>query len=457
MRIPCRSLRAICLPGLALFTLFACFADGPVQSTSELQELEYNRWLLSKLYLYPDELISADSLDRAILWLQQRNAPIPDNLKNLTDEDYLGVAWMYALLSDIHTRYVPPMYANAQQHQDTSTTVTGALGVELLLYPDSDSLSLQIRFVYPQSPAEQAGLKRGDWVYTLEDSLLSGPGAGEMFNRISQGKQTVSFRVIRQEDTLAYQVTKGFVWVPTVLVDTIQGVPVFELREFVRESVPGGGSSYEFRQALKQNAQAPAVVLDLRGNPGGEVRECLAMANEMVDQGTLIYLIYHSFDGRGMRTTDTLRQDAVSGGEGVHQSFVLLADQYTASCAEIFIAAVQENRSDIPVVGTRTYGKAVGQSRWSTPAGGLAVITNLEIRTPKGNDYQGIGLIPSVLVDSAMILHRGIEIAAQKGVSLPKRILSDKMQKPFSIIFESAIKKRKSSSGAWWLMGDNNE
>ena len=73
---------------------------------------------------------------------------------------------------------------------------------------------------------------------------------------------------------------------------------------------------------------------------------------------------------------------------------MLLANSGSASCAEIFAAAVTE-LADIPLVGLTTFGKGIGQSSWSTPAGGLATITTLEFYTPKGNSYHKKGLKPS--------------------------------------------------------------
>ena len=63
------------------------------------------------------------------------------------------------------------------------------------------------------------------------------------------------------------------------------------------------------------------------------------------------------------------------------------------SCSEIFIAAVTET-TDIPLVGSTTYGKGIGQSMFLTYNGGLATITDIEFLTPKGNSYHKVGIVP---------------------------------------------------------------
>jgi C-terminal processing protease CtpA/Prc len=91
---------------------------------------------------------------------------------------------------------------------------------------------------------------------------------------------------------------------------------------------------------------------------------------------------------------------AQSGDAGEKGKFVALVNKNSASCAEIFAAAIQEG-AGIPIAGTATYGKGIGQSTWKTPAGGLAIITNLEFLTPKGNSYHKIGISPDYTCESA--------------------------------------------------------
>src|SRR5690606_34635775 len=85
---------------------------------------------------------------------------------------------------------------------------------------------------------------------------------------------------------------------------------------------------------------------------------------------------------------------ATPGGAGAGRSFVLLADEGTASASEIFIAALRENLG-APLVGSRTYGKGVGQASINTPGGGIAIVTYGTARTASGADYNGVGLAPT--------------------------------------------------------------
>ena len=145
------------------------------------------------------------------------------------------------------------------------------------------------------------------------------------------------------------------------------------------------------------------------------------MADLFVKQGTLSTRKWYAFSADGKRTEYNTRTDASAGDPGEGGKFVLLANNGSASCAEIFAAAVTE-LEDIPLVGITTYGKGIGQSSWSTPAGGLATITTLEFITPKGNSYHKKGLVPQYRCEGGASIACAIEAAeAHFGKALKKK------------------------------------
>jgi len=361
--------------------------DNPLKPVPQPDELLYNYWLLSRLYIHADtELRPIDQYD--------------------------GISALYAGLSDPYTRYVEPQKADEQRHRDTSTAVSGGVGVELAWVIREDSLRLQIHRVYPYSPAENAGLRKGDRLLSVNGLILNHDSAYVVFRRERQAVQRLELVVLRGADTVTVDLLQGMVYVPTVFSDTLDGVEVIQIREFSRNTLPGQSTSDELRVMLERDTSSAVRILDVRGNPGGEIGVCLNAADEFVADGKpLLHLVVRGFDGRGRQKIDTAHFMAHGGGAGERGAFLILIDSTSASCAEIFAAAVRENRPDVRFVGTRSYGKGIGQSHWNTPAGGLASITNLEIRTPLWNNYHGRGLPVDVPVDSGDILHKALELS----------------------------------------------
>ncbi|HSQ40892.1 MAG TPA: S41 family peptidase, partial [Fibrobacteraceae bacterium] len=186
---------------------------------------------------------------------------------------------------------------------------------------------------------------------------------------------------------------------------------------FVRSSIKDGGSLLELQRALDSTQGMGTRVLDLRDNPGGEVSVCEAMADEFLSAQPMIYRIYHSFDSRGQARVDTLIDSAGDGGAAEGEQVILAVDSGTASCAEIFAAALRDNQEKPALlVGTHTYGKGIGQSHWATPAGGMAVITSLQFQTLEGIAYHGTGLLPDVEASDAAMISTAVALAQTNSV-----------------------------------------
>lgn len=190
---------------------------------------------------------------------------------------------------------------------------------------------------------------------------------------------------------------------PSVFVHQLEsGFSLIQVTEFLRVSIEKvysdtAGTWREFRNALRETEGDSVTLIDLRNNPGGSVAICLAMADELVPEGrVLIASENHASPWSG----EPLFQTTVStaGGLGENRRFLFLANNWSASCAELMLAAVRGNRDD-RFVGTTTYGKGIGQSLWTLPDGGMLRATSLRFWGPDGGSWHGEGLHPDVVVE----------------------------------------------------------
>ncbi len=440
---------AFFLGSLAVLCFQACIFETKVSTQGTPSELEFNYWMLSRLYIHPEELTPIEAFEaRGDSFFNAGWTP-PANLKGLGASEYFSVMSLYSAIIDPFTRYVPPQKADEQKAQDTSTVIQGGVGVEMVWDPGPDSARIAVMRVYADSPAEIAGLQRNDRLLSSNGVGLQNDSAYELFSKILHDSLWIRLRVLRENqdslDTLAIDVKRGLVYVPTVFLDTVANVPVIEVRQFVRTSIKDGGTDTEFHRALEASRGMGTRVIDLRGNPGGEIRVCLDMADEFIAEQPMVYLIVRSFDARGNRKIDTTGFPGHIPGVAEGERVILAVDSNTASCAEIFAGALKKILGDNAVlVGTRTYGKAIGQSHWDTPAGGIAVITNLQIRLPDGTDYQSAGIPADIAVDEGSILETSVRLAGNDE-SLPRMALPALKKR----IFLREVNLPAPGGGAW--------
>ena len=393
--IPHSTFHIFFLPLVALLTACSDFFE-PVESTPAPDEYAYNYWLLQKTYLYGDEL------------------------KNLPEEGD-SVQQLYSALKDKYTRYTdPPKSAQVIESRNTSI-ITGDIGLEFWYDPD-DYFPLSIRHVFPGSPADRAGVPKGGFVISINGTQLSGEDAYNKYEEVFNQNATISLVIAHKDSTRTYEMTRETIYAPTVFVDTLGGYEVINIREFKLNTIDREHGTYgELASHLDSTTGDKSVrILDLRNNPGGHVDQCIRMADLFVKQGTLSTRNWFVFGPDGKRTKHISTKVASAGDPGEKGKFIMLANSGSASCAEIFIAAVRE-LTDIPLAGVTTYGKGIGQSAWKTVDGGLATITTLEFYTPKGNSYHGKGIVPDYPCDEGATLQCAIDAAEQHfGKSLKK-------------------------------------
>lgn len=359
---------------LFLFLLVGC-SDffSPVKSTDTPTEYQFNYWLLQRTYLYEDEL------------------------GNLPEEGD-SVQVLYDALSDPYTRYTPPSKSEDVEISINTSIVPGDVGLEYMNYfvEGADDVSpILITRVYPNGPAAKAGVPRYGRILSVNGVKLFGNDAMARYDSVLTYNTEISLEISYDGKTKIYSMTKEDVYAPTIFLDTIQGITFITITEFkLNTADETNGTLGELRSYLDSTKNEKGTrVLDLRNNPGGHISQCVGAADMFISKGTLSTRYYYMFDPDGERSRQTISMEAQSGDPGEQGDFVILDNFASASCAEIFIAAMKELRHT-PIIGDTTYGKGIGQSSWKTIENGLAIITNLEILTPLGNSYHKKGILP---------------------------------------------------------------
>jgi carboxyl-terminal processing protease len=238
----------------------------------------------------------------------------------------------------------------------------------------------------PGSPAAKAGIERGDFIEKVDGTPTQKLAVWQVRNALRSTKP-VKLALIRGGQTKRDEVSvqQASFHPLTVSTDTISGVGYIAIPYFEK------GTAQQFRAALAElrTRGTRKLIVDLRGNAGGDVEEAIAAADELLTSGQITSLIGRTVEAKKWQAD---RETAYDGE--VH----VLTDTSTASGAEILAGAIRGNARG-KVVGITTYGKSVVQKFIPLPSGGGVHMTVAHYTTPDNKPIKETGIRPDVIVD----------------------------------------------------------
>lgn len=246
------------------------------------------------------------------------------------------------------------------------------------------------------SPAEQAGIKAGDFITHLDGKLIYG---GNLDDAVAQMRgpagTSIQLTVFRpgRDEPLEVPVTRGVITLEPVTHELAAGnVGVISVNEF---SANVGANVYSAWQALKKESggRIAGLVLDLRNNPGGSLDESVALSDLFLKTGRIV-------SQRGRARGETILYDAESVfrgdmAEGV--PVIVLINAGSASASEIVAGALQDHRRAL-IMGERSFGKGSVQSLLPLGPDAALKLTTARYFTPMGRSVQEGGIKPDITV-----------------------------------------------------------
>lgn len=296
---------------------------------------------------------------------------------------------------DTHSRYLP-----AKEFKDYSEEISGQFGGIGVVMSEKDGTAYVVE-VYKDTPASKAGIQTGDVFYGVDgktsttwttkqiQKLVKGkPGTKvklTMIRPAKHGGKTISLKHI---DGKKYTVTctRATITVPNVKSKIMSGnVGYIRLGEFNSQA------SSQVSNAVKQLEKkgATSLILDLRENPGGLIKEAVNTASLFVDKGTIV-------------TTKSRKNKnqtfSATGNKITNLPLVVLIDENSASASEIVSGALQDYKR-ATLVGAKSYGKGSVQAQYQLIDGSAILLTVEHYFTPHNQDINGKGLTPDIKVD----------------------------------------------------------
>lgn len=251
------------------------------------------------------------------------------------------------------------------------------------------------------SPARAAGLRPGDYITAVDGKstkglsfyragdLLAGPvGSTAKLDLVRSGR-AMSLAVVRRQLSMP-GVESG------VIADHIGYIKIGYF------SPATGGQVAQSLAALKAQS-IRGLILDLRGNPGGDFQQGLQVAS-LFRQGKLITVVTRD----GVKHMKTSALPAFTG------KIAVLTDKGTASSSEI-VAQSLRGSSNVRIVGQRTFGKAVIQTLYSLPGGYGIRLTTGKYVGRNGKTVNVVGLKPDLVVEDSRAKEAALDWIRQPG------------------------------------------
>jgi len=351
---------------------------------------------------------------------------------NISDKKLLegALRGIFDSMDDYTTFYTPD---EATAFLDTMEGNYQGIGVEITQVPEG----VLVTRVFANSPAEGAGILPDDRIIRVNGTDIAGFTPSEAAALIKGEAGTfVDLEVLRGDSAtvLKFRVERSMVNISPVTWRVDGDVMYIRLETFT------GNSARFFEQALKEMDKKGLwkMVLDLRGNPGGEVFQAVSIARFLVRKGVITTL-----DFKSNKQNDIVYESYLTK---VKYLPAILINENTASASEILASAVQDS-GDGFLVGTKTFGKGVVQNifpvlapeayeRYKKEYGhsivngydwineynvniqetdliGWTKITTGHYLTRNGNMIDGIGLTPNFTVENQEPVY-GIDVQAIK-------------------------------------------
>jgi len=262
-------------------------------------------------------------------------------------------------------------------------------GIGAVVLWDTEMKAVIIARPFEDSPAQKAGLVKGDKIIKIDGQDLSDTDLDGAVARMKGEKGTnVVLTVIKIQtgETIDVNVIRDEIKIPSVDSEIREGeigyiaISMFDIRT--------GDEFNEHLQKVLDNG-AKGIILDLRDNGGGIVGSVTAVANQLLERGQMIF---YTQDKQGNR------QEHKSYGEGIDIPIVVLVNENTASASELLAGALRDNKGSV-LVGKKTFGKGVVQMAYPLSDGSVIKLTIQKYFTPSGFDINNVGITPDYEVE----------------------------------------------------------
>lgn len=325
-----------------------------------------------------ERLKQYEKLDEVRLFLEKYYYQEPDETALLEG----AIQGLLAGTGDVYTFYYPEESWNTLWEEDEGKYA--GIGIQMLGSYETNLVT--ITRVFKGTPAEAAGIRKGDILFKVEDLEITVATLQDAVN-VMRGVpgEKVHVELIRESEVLPFDVIKA-----EIIINRVESMMLEENIGYIAHYEFAGESFEDFKKAFDALSAAgmEALIIDLRDNGGGWVQDGVRLADMFLDKKMLFYT--ENREGR----EETFTQEGMNA-----IPLVILVNENSASTSEIVSAAMKDYKR-ATLVGTNTFGKGLIQMVMSLSDGKSGFqFTSAQYFSPLGNQVHKEGVEPDIEVE----------------------------------------------------------
>lgn len=300
------------------------------------------------------------------------------------EEDQLYIGAMKGMLQSIDD--YSDYYTIEETKEFLDDTDGKFTGIGIYIKSIKNTGYLDIESIIPNTPAEKAGLKKGDIIIKVDGKDLKDMKFFES-SKIVRGSPNTIVKITYKRDEKTYEkkIKRQEIIINPVSIDKFGDIGYLRLSQFTIDA------SLRVKEALdkfeKENIKK--IIFDLRGNPGGLFDEAVEVSKLFVPKAEIV----------SVKTIKGIVETHTSKTEKINFKYVVLVDEGSASSSEIVAGAIKDNKSGV-IVGQKTFGKGLIQRFMPMHNGTSIKYTYAEYLTPSGKSINNKGITPDVVVEN---------------------------------------------------------
>jgi carboxyl-terminal processing protease len=328
-------------------------------------------------------------------------------------------------------------YLDAEAFKDLNATTHGefgGLGIEVTM---EDGL---VKVISPieDTPAFLAGIKSGDLIIKLDDTLVKGLSLNDAVTHMrgkAGSKITLTISRKNEAKLLTFTLTRAVIKVQSVKSKQIEpGYGFVRVTQFQDQT--GENLAAALEALYKQNQGAlKGLVLDLRNDPGGLLTAAVGVSAAFLNKDALVVYTEGRTEDAKMHLTANPQNYVRSNNSADYLlklpdaiksvPLIVLVNGGSASASEIVAGALQDHKRAI-IMGTQTFGK--GSVQTILPLGNSTAIklTTARYYTPNGRSIQAKGIEPDILVEDPSASAHDSNLLNLHEADLERHLINDK-------------------------------
>ena len=346
-----------------------------------------------------------------------------EEIDNIVRSNYYGEIDEAFLDSNLENGYINGLndpysyYMNADAYKLYSSKLEGrSAGIGVEVETDPESGYLLVTEVYPHSPAQTEGLKKGDKIVAIDGETVTVDNATEMTGKLSGVKLTsVSLTYRRDDVDKSVNVVLGYTN-QTVSYELIGTTGYIKISAFYKNTVD------QLEKAVTQLKKdgAKSLIFDVRSTYDGTIEYTCSVIDYLVPTATDGNKAIATLVNKNGETVKTYSSEA----KDITMPMAVLVDSDTAGYGELFACDLRDFGKAF-LIGEKTAGRAAVQETFELSDGGAVVLTTSKMLPYISESFDGEGLtpdnevfLPGALKDNLSTLEREDDTQLQAALSM---------------------------------------